>query len=82
MPLTDQSKVIQNSPKDTEWSLGSNFDLLIMSEFHYSTSVNFTNVSLSVPKVTSSLTIALLSSYGVKDLPPSSIEEQCLPLLI
>lgn len=79
MHLTDQSKVTQNSPKDAEWSIGSHFDLLIMSEFHYSTSVNFTNVSLLVPKVTSSLTIALFSFYGAKDLPSSSLKSNvCL----
>lgn len=40
MPLANQSKVVLNSAKDTEWSLGSHFDLLI-SEVHYSPSVKF-----------------------------------------
>lgn len=81
MPLTNQSKVIQNSAKDTERSLGSNFDLHIVSESHYSPSVNFTNVSLSVPKVTVRLAIRHSSFCSVKDLPPFSIGERCLPLL-
>lgn len=76
-----QSKVIQNSAKDTEGSLGSNFYLLIISKVRYSPTVNFTNVSLSVPKVTGSLAVTLFSFYSAKDLPPFfSIEEQCLPL--
>lgn len=29
IPLTNQSTVVPNSAKDTEWSLGSHFDLLI-----------------------------------------------------
>lgn len=40
MPLANQSKVVLNSAKDTEWSLGSHFDLLI-SEVHYSPSIKF-----------------------------------------
>lgn len=71
MPLTNQSKVIQNSAKDTERSLGSNFDLLIISEIHYSPSVNFTNVSLSVPKVTGSFAITLFFFFFFYKRPTS-----------
>lgn len=79
VPL-NQSKVVPNSAKDTEWSLGLHFDLLL-SEVHYSPSVKFTNFYLSVPKITGSLTITLFSSCSAKYLPPLSIEEQCLPLI-
>lgn len=61
MPPTNQSEVIQNSAKDAERSLGSNFDVLIISKVHYSPSVHFTDVSLLVPKVAGSLALTLFS---------------------
>lgn len=77
MPLTNQSPA-----EDTERSLGSNVDLLIIPEVHYNPSANCTNVSLSVWKVTGSLAIILFPFYSAKNLPPFfSIEERYLPLL-
>lgn len=61
MPLTNQSKVLPNSTKDTEGSFGSRFDLLI-SEVHYSPSVKFTNIYLSGPKIMGSLAITPFAS--------------------
>lgn len=78
--LTNQSKDLPNSAKDAEVSLGSHFDLFI-SEVHYSPSVKFTNIYLSVPKITGSLSTTLFSSCSAKYLPPVSTEDQCLLLI-
>lgn len=74
IPLTNQSKVLPNSAKDTEGSLGSHYDLLV-SEVHYSPSIKFTNIYLSGPKIMGSLAI----NHFLLALP--NTEDRCLPLI-
>lgn len=80
MPLTNQSNDLPNSAGDTEGSLGSHFDLLLF-EVHYSSSVKFTNIYLSVPKITGSLSLTLFSFCSAKYPSPLSPEDRCLPLI-